>query len=92
MTNFNTSAHLGNVNASMDTWQGKLAEGEGAMQRSILGDATISSGTLRQNMHVAAQVLGFLRENLSSWLQEAKEEQRMMREMRLDGTKDLATA
>jgi len=92
MANLNTSAHLGDINAKMDTWQGRHADAEGDIQKVVLGDPTVSAGEARQRLHVAMQVADLLRTTYRAWLQEAKEEQRMMREMRLDGTKDLATA
>lgn len=93
MTSLNTSSHLGKINAGLNAWQGKRAEAESDMQNAILGNPSVSSGTLRQNLHVAAQVLAFLRENHAAWLQEAKEEARMRRELlNLDGRTDLATA
>lgn len=92
MNGLNPTAQLGKINAGIDLQQQNLAKTENNIQKSILGDSTISSGTLRQNLHVAAQLLAFLRESSRAWLEEAKAEQKLLRELRLGDRTDLATA
>ena len=92
MSGINTTAQIGKINAGIDFQQQNLAKTETNIQKSISGDSTVSSGTLRQNLHVALQLLAFLRESNRAWLEEAKAEQKLLRELRLGANSDLATA
>jgi hypothetical protein len=91
MSAINPTRQIATASAGIDQGQQNLVEAEKNIQQVVLGGPG-SSGAARQMLFLAQQLIGLKREQFQSWLQEAKTEQEAMRQMRLEGKIDLATA
>jgi hypothetical protein len=91
MSAINPTRQIATASAGIDQGQQNLVEAEKNIQQVVLGGPG-SSGAARQMLFLAQQLIGLKREQFQSWLQEAKTEQEAMRQMRLEGKTDLATA
>jgi hypothetical protein len=91
MSAINPTREIAAANAGIDRGQQKLVEAEKNSQQVVLGGSG-SSGAARQMLFLAQQLIGLKREQFQSWLQEAENEKKAMRDLRLEGKTDLATA
>ncbi len=87
----NPTRQIATANAGIDQGQQNLVEAEKNSQQVVLGGSG-SSGAARQMLFLAQQLIGLKREQFQSWLQEAENEKKAMRDLRLGDKTDLATA
>ena len=87
----NPTRQIADANAGIDQGQQNLVEAEKNMQQVVLGGPG-SSGAARHALFLAQQLISFGREQFQSWLQEAENEKKAMRDLRLGDKTDLATA
>jgi hypothetical protein len=91
MSAINPTRQIATASAGIDQGQQNLVEAEKNSQQVVLGGSG-SSGAARQMLFLAQQLIGLKREQFQSWLQEAENEKKAMRDLRLEGKTDLATA
>ncbi|MFZ4084224.1 MAG: hypothetical protein ACOYK1_01605 [Vampirovibrionia bacterium] len=91
MSAINPTRQIATASAGIDQGQQKLVMAEKNSQQVVLGGSG-SSGAARHELFLAKSLTGLMREISRFWLQEAKTEQEAMRQMRLEGKTDLATA
>ncbi len=91
MFSVNPARQIADANAGIEEGQKNLVKAEKNSQQVVLGGSG-SSGAARQMLFLAQQLIGLKREQFQSWLQEASEEQKAMRQLRLGDKTDLATA
>lgn len=92
MSGINPTRQIAAANVGIDQGQQNLVTAEQNMQQVVLGGPG-SSGAARHALFLAQQLIGFGREKFQAWLQEAENEKKAMRDLRLaDGNTDLATA
>ncbi len=91
MSGINPTSQIAAANVGIDQGQQNLATAEQNMQQVILGGPG-SSGAARQILFLAQQLIRLKREQFQTWLQEAENEKKAMRDLRLGDNTDLATA
>ena len=91
MFSVNPTRQIANANAGIDQGQQNLVEAEKNMQQVVLGGLG-SAGAARHALFLAQQLISFGREQFQTWLQEAENEKKAMRDLRLGDNKDVAIA
>jgi hypothetical protein len=92
MSSVNLTRQIANANACVQGGQRLSVQAEQNMQKVVLGGPG-SSGAVGQALFWAQQLIRCGCERLQAGLQEASEEQKAMRQLRLaEGNTDLATA
>lgn len=87
----NPTRQIATANAGIDQGQQNLVEAEKNSQQVVLGGPG-SAGAARRMLFLAQQLIGLKREQFQSWLREAENEKKAMRDLRLGDKTDLATA
>ena len=91
MSSVNLTRQIADANAGIDQGQQNLVKAEENSQQVVLGGPG-SSGAARHALFLAQQLISFGREQFQTWLQEAENEKKAMRDLRLGDNKDVATA
>ena len=91
MFSVNPTRQIAAANVVINQGQENTVKAEEKMQQVVLGGSG-SAGAARHEMFLAKALTGLMREISRFWLQEAKNEQEVMRKMRLGDNTDLATA
>jgi len=91
MSAINPTRQIAAANVGIEQGQQNLVTAEQNMQQVVLGESG-SSGATRQMLFLAQQLISLKREQFQTWLQEAENEKKAMRDLRLGDKTDLATA
>jgi hypothetical protein len=91
MSSVNPTGRIANANAGIEEGQKKTVTAEQNMQQVVSGGPGSAAST-RHELFLAKSLTGLMREISQFWLQEASEEQKAMRQLRLGDNKDVATA
>ena len=91
MSGINPTRQAAFANAGIDQGQQNLARAEQNMQQVVSGGPGFA-GAARHMLFLAQQLISLKREQLQTWLQEAENEKKAMRDLRLGDKTDLATA
>jgi hypothetical protein len=91
MSSVNPTRQIANANASIDQGRQSLVTAEQKHAEVVLGGPG-SAGAARHALFLAQQLISFGREQFQTWLQEAENEKKAMRDLRLGDNKDVAIA
>ena len=91
MSSVNPTRQIAAANVGIDQGQKNLVTAEQNMQQVVSGGLG-SAGAARHALFLAQQLIIFSREKFRTWLQEAENEKKAMRDLRLGDKTDLAIA
>lgn len=91
MSSINPTRQIADANAGIDQGQQRLVSAEKNMQQVVLGRSD-SAGAARHALFLAKSLIGWMREISQFWLQEAENEKKAMRDLRLGDNRDVAIA
>ncbi len=91
MSGTNPTGRIAAGNLGIEQGQQNTVNAEQRMQQVILGGPG-SAGAARHALFLAQQLISFGREQFQTWLQEAENEKKAMRDLRLGDNKDVAIA